>query len=140
MHNSLPRAKKEDVNVNWDADKSELNIVGIIYRPGDEEVPKTLALDEQKLGEFDRKGSKANPANVDGDGIAAKIEDGVFLFTIPKTERFVDVKKVDVINVEKDTSSSGKKNGIDTTWVEIHLDPYRNYYGDIVRLVHSVIR
>lgn len=99
VHISLPGAKKEDVGVNWDADKSELNIAGVIYRPGDEEFLKTLALDERKVGVFDRKvklGSKANPANVDSDGIAAKMEDGVLLVTIPKTEEFVDVKKVDI--------------------------------------------
>ena len=99
VHISLPGAKKEDVGVNWDADKSELNIAGVIYRPGDEEFLKTLALDERKVGVFDRKvklGSKANPANVDADGIAAKMEDGVLLVTIPKTEEFVDVKKVDI--------------------------------------------
>ena len=99
VHISLPGAKKEDVGVNWDADKSELNVAGVIYRPGDEEFLKTLALDERNVGVFDRKvklGSKANPANVDGDGIAAKMEDGILLITIPKTEEFVDVKKVDI--------------------------------------------
>lgn len=99
VHISLPGAKKEDVGVNWDADKSELNVAGVIYRPGDEEFLKTLALDERKVGVFDRKvklGSKANPANVDSDAISAKMEDGVLLVTIPKTEEFVDVKKVDI--------------------------------------------
>ena len=99
VHISLPGAKKEDVGVNWDADKSELNVAGVIYRPGDEEFLKTLALDERKVGVFERKvklGSKANPANVDADGIGAKMEDGVLLVTIPKTEEFVDVKKVDI--------------------------------------------
>ena len=99
VHISLPGAKKEDVGVNWDADKSELNVAGVIYRPGDEEFLKTLALDERKVGVFERKvklGSKANPANVDSDGIAAKMEDGVLLVRIPKTEEFVDVKKVDI--------------------------------------------
>ena len=99
VHISLPGAKKEDVGVNWDADKSELNVAGVIYRPGDEEFLKTLALDERKVGVFDRKvklGSKTNPANVDADGIGAKMEDGVLLVTIPKMEEFVDVKKVDI--------------------------------------------
>lgn len=99
VHISLPGAKKEDVGVNWDADKSELNVAGVIYRPGDEEFLKTLALDERNVGAFERKvklGSKASPANVDSDGIGAKMEDGVLLVTIPKTEEFVDVKKVDI--------------------------------------------
>lgn len=99
VHISLPGAKKEDVGVNWDADKSELNVAGVIYRPGDEAFLKTLALDERKVGVFDRKvklGSKANPANVDADAIGAKMEDGVLLITIPKTEEFVEVKKVDI--------------------------------------------
>ena len=99
VHVSLPGAKKEDVGVNWDADKSELNIAGVVYRPGDEEFLKTLALNERKVGVFERKvklGSKANPANVDADAISAKMEDGVLLITIPKNEEFVDVKKVDI--------------------------------------------
>lgn len=100
VHISLPGAKKEDVGVNWDADKSELNVAGVIYRPGDEEFLKTLALDERKIGVFERKvklGSKEKPAQVDIDSIGAKMEDGILMVTIPKTDAdIVEVKKVDI--------------------------------------------
>lgn len=100
VHISLPGAKKEDVGVNWDADKSELSVAGVIYRPGNEDFLKTLALDERKVGVFERNvrlGSRANPALVDVDGISAKMEDGVLMVTIPKEDKdFVDVKKVDI--------------------------------------------
>lgn len=100
IHISLPGAKKEDVGVNWDADRSELNIAGVIYRPGDEEFLKTLALDERKVGVFERKirlGSQVTPAQVDAEGISARMEEGVLMVTIPKLEsEFVDVKKVDI--------------------------------------------
>ena len=100
VHISLPGAKKEDVGVNWDADKSELSIAGVIYRPGSEDFLKTLALDERKVGVFERKirlGSRVSPALVDMDGISAKMEDGVLIVTIPKEDKdFVDVKKVDI--------------------------------------------
>ena len=100
IHISLPGAKKEDVGVNWDADNSELNIAGVIYRPGDEEFLKTLALDERKVGVFERKirlGSKVNPAQVDAEGISAKMEEGVLMVTIPKLDSdIVEVKKVDI--------------------------------------------
>jgi HSP20 family protein len=100
IHINLPGAKKEDVGVNWDAEKSELNVAGVIYRPGDEEFLKTLALDERKVGAFERKvrlGSRANPAQVDIEGITAKLEDGVLRVTVPKMNgEFVDVRKVDV--------------------------------------------
>ena len=100
VHVSLPGARKEDVGVNWDADSSELNIAGVIYRPGDEEFLKKLALDERKVGVFERKiklGSKQEPAQVESDGIAAKMVDGILIVTIPKTEKeFVEVKKVDI--------------------------------------------
>ena len=99
VHISLPGAKKEDVGVNWDADKSELNVAGVVYRPGDEAFLKTLALDERKVGVFDRKvvfGTKEKPANVDADAISAKMEDGVLIVTVPKVESFVEVKKVDI--------------------------------------------
>ena len=100
VHISLPGAKKEDVGVNWDADASELNIAGVIYRPGDEEFLKTLALDERNIGVFDRKiklGSKERPAQVDSDAISAKMEDGILMITIPKLDHdIVEVKKVDI--------------------------------------------
>ncbi|KAL8992776.1 MAG: hypothetical protein Q9169_006845 [Polycauliona sp. 2 TL-2023] len=100
IHISLPGAKKEDVGVNWDADKSELSIAGVIYRPGDEEFLKTLALDERQVGLFERKvrlGSRATPAVVEEEGMGAKMEDGVLVVTIPKRDSgYVDVKKVDI--------------------------------------------
>ncbi|KAL8786774.1 MAG: hypothetical protein Q9213_002595 [Squamulea squamosa] len=100
IHVSLPGAKKEDVGVNWDADKSELSIAGVIYRPGDEDFLKTLALDERQVGVFERKvrlGSRASPAVVEEDGMGAKMEDGVLIVTIPKRDSgYVDVKKVDI--------------------------------------------
>lgn len=100
VHVSLPGAKKEDVAVNWDAEKSELSIGGVIHRPGDEEFLKTLALDERKIGAFERKirlGSRANPAQVDVDGISARFEDGILIVNVPKEDKdFVEVKKVDI--------------------------------------------
>ncbi|KAL8661663.1 MAG: hypothetical protein Q9202_005355 [Teloschistes flavicans] len=100
VHISLPGAKKEDVGVNWDADKSELSVAGVIYRPGDEEFLKTLALDERQVGVFERKvrlGSRASPAMVDEDGMGAKMEDGVLIVTISKRDAgYVEVKKVDI--------------------------------------------
>jgi HSP20 family protein len=100
VHVSLPGAKKEDVGVNWDSDKSELSIAGVVYRPGDEELLKTLALDERKAGMFERKvrlGSRANPAQVDVDSVSAKLEDGILRVDVPKLDaEYVDVKKVDI--------------------------------------------
>lgn len=100
VHVSLPGAKKEDVGVNWDAEKSELSIAGVIYRPGDEELLKTLAMNERKVGPFERKirlGTRANPARVDADGITAKLEDGVLRIEVRKEdEGFVEIKKVDI--------------------------------------------
>lgn len=100
VHVSLPGAKKEDVGVNWDQDKSELSVAGVIYRPGDEDFLKTLALDERMVGVFERKvrlGSRANPAQIDVDAISARMEDGVLVVQIPKQDReYVEVKKVDI--------------------------------------------
>jgi len=100
IHVSLPGAKKEDVGVNWDAEKSELSIAGVVYRPGDEEFLKTLAMDERKVGPFERKvrlGTRANPAQIDSEGITAKLEDGVLRVEVPKLETgFVEVRKVDI--------------------------------------------
>lgn len=100
IHLSLPGAKKEDVGVNWDADKSELSVAGVIYRPGDEDFLKTLAMDERQVGVFERKvrlGSRARPAMVEADGIGAKMEDGILIVRVPKMDaEYVDVKKVEI--------------------------------------------
>lgn len=100
LHISLPGAKKEDVGVHWDAEKSEISVAGVVHRPGDEELLKTLALDERKVGAFERKvrlGSRANPAQVDVEGISAKLEDGVLRVEVPKMDAgFVEIKKVDI--------------------------------------------
>jgi len=100
VHISLPGAKKEDVGVSFDAEKSELNIAGVVHRPGDEEFLKTLAMAERKVGAFERKvrlGSRASPAQVDVDGISAKMEDGVLRIEVPKLDSgYVDIKKVDI--------------------------------------------
>lgn len=88
------------MGVNWDANKSELSVAGVIYRPGDEEFLKTLSVDERKVGAFERKiqlGTMANPAHVDVDGIVAKLEDGVLRVEVPKLDAgYVEVRKVDV--------------------------------------------
>jgi HSP20 family protein len=100
VHISLPGAKKEDVGVNWDAEKSELSVAGVIYRPGDEEFLKTLALDERKVGPFERKirlGTRASPAHIDADGITAKLEDGILRVEVPKLDTgYVEIRKVDI--------------------------------------------
>jgi HSP20 family protein len=100
VHISLPGAKKEDVAVNWDAEKSELSVAGVIYRPGDEEFLKTLAVGERKVGAFEKKirlGTRASPAHIDADGISAKLEDGVLRVTVPKEDaEYVEIKKVDI--------------------------------------------
>lgn len=100
IHVSLPGVKKEDVGLNYDADKSELSIAGVIYRPGDEEFLKTLAMGERKVGVFERKvklGNERHPAEVDIEGITAKLEDGVLKIEVPRMEKdFVNVKKVDI--------------------------------------------
>ncbi|EMD66098.1 hypothetical protein COCSADRAFT_34686 [Bipolaris sorokiniana ND90Pr] len=100
VHISLPGAKKEDVGVNWDAEKSELSVAGVIYRPGNEEFLKTLAVDERKVGAFERKirlGTRVNPASIDADGITAKLEDGVLRVEVPKLDSgYVEIRKVDI--------------------------------------------
>ena len=100
IHISLPGAKKEDIAITWDAEKSELVVSGVIYRPGDEEFLKTLALDERQVGAFEKKvrlGSPTQPARVEEDHITAKLEEGILFIEVPKEDRdFVEVKKVDI--------------------------------------------
>jgi HSP20 family protein len=101
LHVALPGAKKEDVGVNFDAEKGELNVAGVVYRQGDEEFLKSLTQSERRIGVFERT-IKIPPTGqekeeVDGDAISAKLEDGVLIVTVPKVEKeWTDVKKVDI--------------------------------------------
>jgi HSP20 family protein len=100
VHISLPGAKKEDVGVNWDTEKSELSVAGVIYRPGDEDFLKTLAMSERKVGAFERKirlGTRALPAHIDVEAISAKLEDGILRVEVPKLDAgYVEIRKVDI--------------------------------------------
>ncbi|PYH96064.1 HSP20-like chaperone [Aspergillus ellipticus CBS 707.79] len=100
VHASLPGAKKDAVEVQWDPKKFELNISGVIERPGGEELLKTLALDERRIGTFDRKvrlGSVAQPVEINVDGITAEMENGILSVKLPKVESdVVMVTKVDI--------------------------------------------
>jgi len=101
LHVALPGAKKEDVGVNWDAEKGELNIAGVVYRPGNEEFLKTLSQSERKVGMFERSvrlpQGDEEKEEVDGDAITAKLEDGILIITVPKMEKeWTEVKKVDI--------------------------------------------
>jgi HSP20 family protein len=111
LHVALPGAKKEDVGVNWDAEKGELNVAGVVYRPGDEEFISSLRQGERKVGVFERsvklplagaaaaggEGEKEREEEIDSDGITAKLEDGILVVTVPKVEKeWTDVKKVDI--------------------------------------------
>ncbi|KAF2673259.1 HSP20-like chaperone [Microthyrium microscopicum] len=100
VHLSVPGVHKEDVGVSWDPEKSELSVAGVVHRPGDEAFIKTLALDERRVGAFERKirlGTRASPASVDVDGITAKLENGILFVEVPKLNgEFVEIKKVDI--------------------------------------------
>lgn len=108
LHVAVPGAKKEDVNVNWDADRSTLGISGLVYRPGGEEFLNTLVSGERRVGLFERKvqlppfGGVARDAEgekeeVDADHITARMEDGILIVVVPKVEKeWTEVRKVDI--------------------------------------------
>ena len=100
LHVSLPGALKEDIGVNWDGEK--LNIAGVVYRPGNEEFLQTMTSSERKVGMFERS-IKLPPVgsdekdDIDGLGITAKMENGILIVTVPKTEKeWTAVHKVDI--------------------------------------------
>lgn len=85
--------------MNWDADTSSLNIAGIVHRQGDEEFIQGLVKGERRIGMFERNIELGITDNVeiDGDGVTAKLEDGVLIVTVPKVEKeWTEVKKVDI--------------------------------------------
>lgn len=100
LHISLPGAQKEDIGVNWDGDK--VNVAGVVYRPGNEEFLQSLASSERKVGMFERSIKLPPPGSddkedIDGLGITAKMENGILIVTVPKTEKeWTAIHKVDI--------------------------------------------
>lgn len=103
VHVALPGAKKDDIGVSWDPETSLLRISGVVHRPGDEEFLKTLHNGERRVGEFEREISLppagvSEKEEVDGEGITAKLEDGVLVITVRKVEKeWTEVRKVDIL-------------------------------------------
>lgn len=108
LHIAMPGAKKEDTGVHWDADRALLTISGVVYRPGDEDFLKALVSGERRVGLLSREvrlppavalgeTGAASKEEVDADGIAAKMEDGILIVTVPKVEKtWTEVKRVGI--------------------------------------------
>lgn len=103
VHVALPGAKKEDVGVDWNPDNNTLGISGVIHRPGDEEFIQGLVSGERRVGLFERNITLPPPGlapeneDIDGFSITARMEDGVLIVTVPKTEKgWTEIRKVDI--------------------------------------------
>jgi len=106
LHVAVPGAKKDDVGVNWDPDRSLLSVSGVVYRPGSEEFLQGLVSGERSVGYFQRdvtlppvgqEAAGSEKDEIDADGITAKMEDGVLVVDVPVVEReWTEVRKVDV--------------------------------------------
>lgn len=106
LHIAVPGAKKEDVGVSWDADRSILSVSGVVHRPGDEEFLKGLKSGERSTGLFSRdvklppaegERKESSKDEVNAEAIEAKMEDGILVVTVPKIEKgWTEVKKVDI--------------------------------------------
>ncbi|KAJ9142195.1 hypothetical protein NKR23_g7359 [Pleurostoma richardsiae] len=103
IHMAVPGAKKEDVGVNWDAERGLLGVSGVIHRPGDEAFQQSLVSGERRVGLFNRdvrlppEGSESKE-EVDAYAITAKMEDGVLVVTVPKVEK--EWEEVTKVNIE----------------------------------------
>ncbi|ORY65911.1 HSP20-like chaperone [Pseudomassariella vexata] len=102
LHVALPGCVKEDVDVKWISEKGELNVAGVVHRPGHEEFLQTLSSSERKVGMFER-GIKLPPPgsdekeDIDAFSINAKLENGILIITVPKAEKeWTEVHNIDV--------------------------------------------
>ncbi|EWC47104.1 hypothetical protein DRE_03473 [Drechslerella stenobrocha 248] len=100
VHIALPGALKQDLGINYDFDSAELQISGVVHRPGDEEFQKYLVDGERRVGAFERKvklESNGKTVPVDADGITAKLENGLLEVTVPKLRKADEPEKKKII-------------------------------------------
>ncbi|KAF3929501.1 hypothetical protein ABW19_dt0201441 [Dactylella cylindrospora] len=96
VHIALAGALKEDIGINYDFDNAELQVSGVVHRPGDEEFLKHLVDGERRVGAFDRKiklESNGKTVAVDADAITAKMENGLLEVTVPKLRKADEPEK-----------------------------------------------
>ena len=96
IHFSLPGARKADISVTYDPERTTLQVVGVVLRPGiDEKAFSALVADEkgeEEIGVFEREIQPANltgliasdVAVVDVNDITAWLTDGVLIVTLPR--------------------------------------------------------
>ncbi|RVD87439.1 uncharacterized protein DFL_001674 [Arthrobotrys flagrans] len=100
IHVALTGAIKEDIGINYDFDNAELQVSGVVHRPGNEEFQKHLVDGERRVGAFDRKiklESNGKTVPVDADGITAKLENGLLEVTVPKLRKADEPEKKKII-------------------------------------------
>lgn len=54
VHVAVPGARREDISVSFDARRGELNVAGVVTRPGDERFIASLVQAERRVGFFER--------------------------------------------------------------------------------------
>lgn len=119
LHVALPGANKEDIDVQWDADRGLLTIAGVVVRSGNEVFLEGLINAERRVGLFRREvqlppfgeqqqqqperpasdSSTASAAKqeVDAAGITARMENGVLIVIVPTVDKeWTEVQKVDI--------------------------------------------
>ena len=103
LHFAVPGASKDDVDVSWEPEKSSLMVNGVVYRPGSQQLVRSLITSERKIGMFKRHVQLPPPGTdeneeVDGLGITAKMENGILVVTVPKLEKesIAEFHKVEV--------------------------------------------
>ncbi|KIH86971.1 hypothetical protein SPBR_08909 [Sporothrix brasiliensis 5110] len=111
LHVALPGANKEDIDVQWDADRGVLTIAGVVVRPGNEAFLEGLINAERHVGLFQREvnlppfGNQTTSDNsdaptkqeVDAAGITARMENGVLIVVVPTVDKeWTEVQKVDI--------------------------------------------
>ncbi|OAA82507.1 HSP20-like chaperone [Akanthomyces lecanii RCEF 1005] len=108
LHVALPGVKREDVGVHWDPEHGTLSVSGVVHRPGDEAFLQTLHSAERRVGVFEKKitlpprdlsaAQEQSREEIDAEGIAAKLDDGVLVIIVPKMEKeWTEVRKVDIL-------------------------------------------
>lgn len=103
IHASVPGAKKPDLDITYTAARNSVTISGVVMRPDvDEDMMQTLAMDERKIGAFEREIRLDEKVKIYEEGIGAKLEDGVLRVTVPKIleesdeEEYVEVRRVEL--------------------------------------------
>ncbi|KAH3672343.1 hypothetical protein WICMUC_004315 [Wickerhamomyces mucosus] len=106
LHFSIPGAKKDDINLDFNPKTNEITVNGIIPEHEEDLDLSNMTIHERSTGNFSRSVKLPSNTKLDETKIKANYDNGVLILNLPKLKTDDDVSKTHRIEILSNESSS----------------------------------